>query len=47
MGWIKDALKLLKDDQTCQIRPQGGSMKGRIESGQLVTIESGQFKRNL
>lgn len=39
MGWVKDALKELSENGICQIRPQGGSMKGRIESGQLVTIE--------
>lgn len=39
MGWVKKALKELSKNGTCQIRPQGGSMKGRIESGQLVTIE--------
>ena len=39
MGWVKQALKELYENGKCQIRPQGGSMKGRIESGQLVTIE--------
>ena len=39
MGWVKDALKELAENGQCQIRPQGGSMRGRIESGQLVTIE--------
>ena len=39
MGWVKEALKELSESGTCQIRPQGGSMRGRIESGQLVTIE--------
>lgn len=38
MGWVKDALKELSETGRCEIRPQGGSMKGRIESGQLVTI---------
>ncbi len=38
MGWVKDALKVLKEEGICQIRPHGGSMRGRIESGQLVTI---------
>ena len=40
MGWVKDALKALKENGECQIRPQGGSMRGRIESGQLVTIKA-------
>ncbi|WP_452602249.1 hypothetical protein [Pontimicrobium sp. MEBiC06410] len=39
MGWVKDALKELSKNNKCQVRPQGGSMKGRIESGQLVTIQ--------
>lgn len=39
MGWVKEALKNLAESGKCQIRPQGGSMRGRIESGQLVTIE--------
>jgi len=38
MGWVKDALNTLKAEGICQIRPHGGSMRGRIESGQLVTI---------
>ena len=39
MGWVKEALKELSESGICKIRPQGGSMRGRIESGQLVTIE--------
>ena len=39
MGWVKDALKQLAETGECQIRPQGGSMRGRIESGQLVTLQ--------
>ncbi|MFK7969227.1 MAG: hypothetical protein AB8F95_02620 [Bacteroidia bacterium] len=39
MGWVKEALRELAKSGQCQIRPQGGSMRGRIESGQLVTIE--------
>ncbi len=39
MGWVKDALKELQDTRVCQIRPIGGSMRGRIESGQLVTLK--------
>jgi hypothetical protein len=38
MGWMKDALTGLCNGQTVQVRPLGGSMRGRIESGQLVTI---------
>jgi hypothetical protein len=38
MGWVKDALKELSEGRSAQVRPSGGSMRGRIESGQLVTI---------
>ena len=38
VGWVTDALKELDAGRTVQVRPQGGSMRGRIESGQLVTI---------
>jgi|SRR5215475_9058168 len=38
MGWVKDALKELSLGNFVRVRPQGGSMRGRIESGQLVTI---------
>jgi hypothetical protein len=36
MGWVKEALADLEEKGICQIRPHGGSMRGRIESGQLV-----------
>lgn len=38
MGWVNDAIKELKAGRSIQIRPHGGSMRGRIESGQLVTV---------
>lgn len=38
MGWVNDALKELKAGNSVQVRPHGGSMRGRIESGQLVTL---------
>ena len=38
MGWENDAVKELSAGRTVQIRPQGGSMRGRIESGDLATI---------
>lgn len=38
MGWINEAIKELKAGRSVQIRPHGGSMRGRIESGQLVTV---------
>ncbi len=38
MGWVNDALTELAAGRTVQVRPSGGSMRGRIESGQLVTL---------
>ena len=38
MSWVKDAIVALEQGETAHVRPQGGSMRGRIESGQLVSI---------
>ena len=38
MGWVNDALKELTAGRPAIVHPQGGSMRGRIESGQRVTI---------
>lgn len=38
MGWVNDALRELAAGRSVQIRPYGGSMCGRIESGDLVTL---------
>ena len=38
MGWVNEALQQLSAGQQVQIRPHGGSMRGRIESGDLVTL---------
>lgn len=38
MSWVKDAINALQAGKAAQVRPVGGSMRGRIESGQLVTI---------
>lgn len=38
MGWVNDALNELAAGRSVQVRPIGGSMRGRIESGQLVTL---------
>jgi len=38
MGWVNDARKELAAGRTVRVRPVGGSMRGRIESGQLVTL---------
>src|SRR5690348_16589709 len=38
MGWVTEALKELSEGRQAQVRPHGGSMRDRIESGQLVTL---------
>lgn len=38
MGWVTDALRELKAGRPAHVRPVGGSMRGRIESGQAITI---------
>jgi len=38
MGWAKEAQAALERGQTVDVRPIGGSMRGKIESGQRVTI---------
>ena len=43
MGWVKDALRELESTGQCQIRPFGGSMRGRIESGQRVSMKVCSF----
>ena len=37
--WATQYIKLLQSGRTIKIRPHGNSMQGRIESGQLVTIQ--------
>jgi hypothetical protein len=39
MSWATEYIEQLKRGTTVQFRPRGGSMRGRIESGQLVTVE--------
>lgn len=39
MSWVKEALESLKQTSEAQVRPMGSSMRGRIESGQLVTLQ--------
>ncbi len=38
MGWATAYIEKLKRGTTVKFRPRGGSMKGKIESGQLVTV---------
>jgi len=42
MGWVTDALRELKAGRPAYVRPIGGSMRGRIESGQAITILPGR-----
>jgi hypothetical protein len=39
MGWATPYLDLLRRGETVQFRPRGNSMQGKIESGQLCTVE--------
>jgi hypothetical protein len=39
MGWAGGHIAKLKAGETVQFRPRGNSMRGKIESGQLCTVE--------
>ena len=39
MGWATAYIAKLKNGETVSFRPRGHSMKGKIESGQLCTVE--------
>ena len=39
MGWASQYIPKLQAGETVQFRPRGSSMAGRIESGQLCTVE--------
>ena len=39
MGWATPYITKLKNGEMVQFRPRGHSMKGKIESGQLCTVE--------
>ncbi|MBX7220412.1 MAG: hypothetical protein K1Y36_10745 [Blastocatellia bacterium] len=39
MSWAKFAIESLKQGKTVQVRPRGHSMKGKVNDGDLVTIE--------
>jgi hypothetical protein len=39
MGWATEYIARLQAGETVQFRPRGNSMKGKIESGQLCTVE--------
>jgi hypothetical protein len=40
MGWATAYISKLKAGETVSFRPTGGSMTGKIESGQLCTVVS-------
>ncbi|HEX5272804.1 MAG TPA: hypothetical protein VFW33_20040, partial [Gemmataceae bacterium] len=39
MGWASEYIVRLQNGEAVQFRPRGNSMRGRIESGQLCTVE--------
>lgn len=39
MGWASHYIESLKTGESVSFRPRGNSMKGKIESGQLCTVE--------
>jgi hypothetical protein len=38
MGWAQGHIERLKRGETVQFRPRGHSMKGKVNSGDLVTV---------
>jgi len=39
MSWASRYIESLRSGETVQFRPRGNSMTGKIESGQLVTVD--------
>ena len=39
LGWASAYIECLRRGQTVSFRPRGSSMRGKIESGQLCTVE--------
>lgn len=39
MGWATGYIAKLREGETVSFRPRGNSMTGKIESGQLCTVE--------
>src|SRR5688572_28487795 len=39
MGWATSYIARLQKGETVEFRPRGNSMQGKIESGQLCTVE--------
>jgi phage repressor protein C with HTH and peptisase S24 domain len=46
MSWASPHIEKLEKGETVQFRPKGNSMAGKIENGQLVTVEphSGDYE---
>jgi formylmethanofuran dehydrogenase subunit C len=38
MSWVSEAIEALRNGHEVVVRPRGGSMRGRIEDGQAVTL---------
>jgi len=39
MGWAQGYIAKLKRGETVQFRPRGHSMRGKVDNGDLVTVE--------
>jgi hypothetical protein len=39
VSWATQYIEKLKNGETVKFRPRGNSMKGKVDSGQLVTVE--------
>jgi hypothetical protein len=39
MGWASGYIEKLRNGETVAFRPRGHSMSGKVESGQLCTVE--------
>ena len=44
MGWASHYIQKLQEGERVNSRPRGNSMSGKIESGQLVTLEPADNK---
>jgi hypothetical protein len=44
MSWATHYIEKLKMGETVRFRPRGNSMKGKVNSGQLVTVEPTQIR---
>jgi hypothetical protein len=38
MSWVREAVAALREGKMVDVRPRGGSMRGRIADGQRVTL---------